>query len=246
MSYTSFTFNDYLSATFASTYDTPLTIVAWVRREASAWAETGLDILVMMGDDLTDVDNSIGLGTTNGAADSVCITAATTPAGQDISSNATFSDGTYDGVWVPIIGVWTNAAQRNVYVGDSSTTASDTTSIDEGSALDNIIVGRSLNGGLLFNGYVAEVAVFTSAWSTTLVNQVRTASGTGPAPNTIDPTNCIGYWPLAVDQATHSDESGNSGPNMTTAGSVAYSSAHPTIISSIPVFMHHRRMLGMS
>ena len=235
MSYGSFGSGAFLNATFASTHGLPFTIVAWVKRTPAQWADTTTDNIAVIGEDFVDQFLSVGIQAGAGAADRVqCISRDAAASG---AATEAFADTTYDDKWVPVIGVVTGIADRDVYIEVSANVGHDVTSRDPGSSLDSFIVGSRLDDTQFFAGLIAEVACFdTTALSTAAIDNLVDGSDaggfTGPAPNTVAPGDCIGYWSLDSDQASHADESGNGGPSLAENGSVAFNADHPTITSA--------------
>jgi hypothetical protein len=226
MSYDSFGDGDYLSGTFSSTYDTPITLVAWVKRTAAEWADTSADFIINFGDDFADRFDALGIGAGQ-AADTVIMTAASAST-QDIATLA-HTDGEYDDIWVPVIATFTASNDRDLYIEDTTNTQPDTTDRDEGSALDSFMVGSRLDNNQQFAGKIAEVAVFDKVLSADEINALQSMPQHGPPPNSVAPNDCIGYWSLSTDQSSHADESGNGGPALAESGTVAFNSDHPTI-----------------
>lgn len=248
MSYDTFSGSNYLETSvaaggtkFASTYGVPLTMVAWIRRTAAQWSAANTGYTLSMGEAEGDWNPSINHWTS--AADYTYITSRSTAPASAVSyyGHAAIS-GQVDDLWVPIVAVFNSTTDRDGYIISSSYTWNDTTSSDVGANLDTLRIGCIIQGTSAFDGEIAEVAIFSNAWTSTEVDQLQTAAETGPAPNTIDSANCIGYWSLNSSQSTHADESGNGGPTLGVVGSAAYNAAHPTITSastSIPIYAHH-------
>ncbi len=230
MSYGTFGAGDYLTGTYGANKAIPLTFVAWVKRTAAQWADTSTDYIVHLGDDFANRFDAIALRA-GGAADTIeCVTF--NPANSAAASHS-FTDGTYDDKWVVIVATVSATNNRDVYIEDSTNTQNNTNDKDPSAALDSLIVGSRLDNAQQFAGLIAEVAIFANGWGATEVNQLQTAPETGPPPNTIDSANCLGYWSLSTNQATHTDESGNGGPSLAENGTVAFNADHPIITRTI-------------
>ena len=248
MSYGSFSSTANLNGTFSTTYTVDLALVAWIKLTAAQWSDTAASgYIAHLSNDFIDRFNAVSISHNllAATADTVSVTAANAT-DQDIG-DLTFTAGAYDDKWVCVVGNFTTIADRDIYIEDSSTTVNDTTSRDSG-AMDSLKIGNRVdNASLFFDGLIAEVAVFDRVLTTGEIDALQTGDNTGPAPNTVAPANCIGYWSLDSDQATHADQSGNSGPSLAEVGTVAYNADHPTITSGIiPQVMHHRQQQGNS
>ena len=212
---------------FSSTFDVPLSLVCWVKCTAAQWANTSKDWCLYFGDDFTGNNNSIILAKSVGTADEVTISARTT---SDNNASETHPDGTYDDTWVMIAGVFTSDTLRDVYVEDAANTGQATGERIIGAVLDSIKIGGDADGGNNFAGLIAHPAIFDVALTTANIDDLQTAAETGIRPNTVDSANCIAYYPLTVDQSTHADQSGNSGPTLTVNNAV-FSSDNPIVPS---------------
>ncbi len=238
MSHTNFDNNRSLDATLAAAITAyPFTIVIWIKVAAGKWADVAADVICDFSDLIHDtgtIASIIRATKTNGTADSVRAALFNDSSTQDFDQHA-FTDSLYDLIWVPVAFVYRGASDRQVYIKDSAGTSGPDTS-----TLSGLTIGwRYLRfGGDITNGFssmngtqfVAEPAIFDSAWDDGMVDQLWTASETGPAPNTIDSANCLGYWSLLTDVgATIPDESGNGGPDLLEVGAVAWDADHPII-----------------
>ncbi len=229
MSYDNFdAIGDNLTGTYSGTEQLPLTIMAWVKKTGAQWGDTQFKFIMHFGDDFTDRFNSVAL-ITGGIADQVdCTTYDGSTFGSAVHNFTTDAD---DDIWVPVVGVITGIADRDVFIEDTSNTQNNTDSRDPGTAFDSIMVGTRLDDptNTYFEGKIAEVAIFDRVLSAEEINEFQTSVGGGPPPNSIAPESCVGYWPLAIDQTTHPDKSGNGGPNLAENGTVAFNADHPNI-----------------
>lgn len=150
-------------------------------------------------------------------------------ASQTATSDAAIETGSaaqWDGVWVPVVGVFTGDSDRDVYVELISQTGNDTGTQAVGTALDEIHIGRAPNGAGGNVDHIAEPAIWDKALSTAEI----TAYLNGNAAVGIANANLLGYWPLDVDNASQTDQSGNGGPTLTVANAT-FAADHPTITS---------------
>ena len=216
-----------------------LSIVMWVNCTAAQWASTSQQYGAWIANDATSSnDNSLRLTKTNGAADRVSATGRTS---SDGSASETFADTTWDALWVPVIGTFTNDSLRNVYIGSTTAIGTNTSTKAVGSALDTIRIGSAANGFSNFGGLIAEVAFYDKVLSDAEINSFRTGAETGPAPNTIATANCFAYYPLDTDSATQTNEGSDATGDLTVTNAV-YSADHPTITASssiAPIAHHH-------
>ena len=240
MSYDGFGAGKSLRATFGTAFNVPMTLVCWIRSTATGWDDT-LDHIIHLNDDTTDEADSYGIKRSS-SAETLWAPTVPTSGGGNSAVKAVGTTGEYDDVWVTLIATFASTTDRKLYIEDSTSpgTASDekvTVAVKE------VIIGNGWDSlqAALANSQIAEIAIFDKALGTSEIDALQTGSGTGPAPNTVASADCVAYWPLAVDQTTHTDQSGNGGPDLTENGAVTFNAAHPTITSgiSIPVAMHH-------
>lgn len=234
MSYGPFGTSDYLTTTFSGTRGTPISMVAWIKRTPAQWADTSSDFIVHFGDDFADIFNAVSLVVNAGTADT--IKAVQYSSNASSSASFTFTDGTYDDIWVPVVGVFIADDDKDVYIEDSSNFDHSNNEKITGNNIDSLTIGIRLPGGAnIFAGLIAEVALFNVELTTGEIDNLQTAAETGPAPNTVRLADCIGYWSLDTDQATHTDESGNGGPSVTETGNPTFDADHPTIGDSFVI-----------
>lgn len=222
-----------------------LSIVAWIKCTAAQWASTSQTYCAVIGEDLTTTyDNSQFLTKTNGAADRVTASSQTTTTQNAAHS---FTDGTYDSIWVCVTATFTSDTRRDVYIESTSNTASNTGTRAVGTALDTIRIGSSASGYSNFLGLIAEVAFYDKVLSASEINSLQTGAGTGPAPNTVATANCFAYYPMDYNNSTQTNEGSDATGDLTVTGAV-YSSDHPIITSSSSIaplaynhYMHSAR-----
>jgi len=233
---------DKITGTFTSSYDVPLTLAAWVKKTAAQWADASDNHIVMLSE-TTASNNSIKIRASL-AADNVVATQTSTTDG---SAQEAFADTTYDDVWVLVVGVFTADNDRDVYIETSANVGSSTADKPLTATLNTIAIGGGTHSDFAgFEGNIAEVCIWNMALGTADVDALQTAAQTGPAPNTIQSANVIGYWPLDADNATQLNEGSDAGGDLTVQSAAPYDADHPTITvaggSSIPV-LHHARQL---
>jgi hypothetical protein len=223
-------FGNNLSGTFGAGFNYPFSIVVWTKLTGAQWAETVDNYAVSLSDDTADLNNSAYVACCVGTADEMTAAARDTAGGVSLAEKAV-ADGTYDDTWVLVVGVYTSATSRAIYIETSASPGTSATSRTFSNSLDEIRIGTTATGANPYPGLVSHVAIFDVALTTQNVDDLQTAAQTGVPPCSVDATDCIGYWPLTVDQSTHADQSGNGGPTLT-VNSATYSSDAPTIISS--------------
>lgn len=228
MSYTGFG-SDYLQAAFGSTYGYPFSVAMWIKKSAAQWADGNADYLFCFGENFTD---DISYVRVYSGTDSVLM--AVSAGGSFNTTTLAFTDGDYDDTWVPVVITMASSTDRDIYIEDSTNTAGGSLArLLEN--LDSFRLGRLMTAIGGFEGKIAEVALFNKVLLSGEIDALQTSAETGPAPNTVASADCIAYWPLATDQATHTDQSGNSGPSMTEQNTPTFDSDHPTIISGANV-----------
>lgn len=258
MSY-EFSFNNYIYGTFSSPGVEPSTIalVAWVKLSASDWASTGTpQSIVYCMEARTSYNYHQGLNV-NMESTANRIGAWSNLAGSSIRAQYTYTDtGQYDDKWVPIIAnfdgdgsgdcTWRTATiQSTTYGSSPQTTSRDFTT----HVLNDILIGTRNSGNSPCKGKIAQVAVFNRKLTDAEINNLTDGTDgtgwTGPAPNTIASSACIGYWPLTSSETTFTDESGNGGPTLVKQNSPTFSSDNPSIssgasgsVSNIPLVDH--------
>lgn len=248
MSYTSFYQDDALDATFDSSgFTFPCSLVAWVKISATAWAHASNKLIMDVHDEVHDTgtyNNLVRLIKDN-AADSVrAVQFGDTSNPGSVSAldkvspyNPNWSDGDFDDIWIPVGAMFQSDQWRKVMIKNSTFSHllinEQVKTIDPDPIFRYLRVGGNIISGwntLDYGSKIAEVAVFDKVISNSEFDQLWISSETGKATNTIASSNCIGYWSLSSSQSTHSDESGNFGPDLVATGSVAFDSDHPTII----------------
>ena len=188
MSYTSFDNARSLDATLASAITAyPFTIVAWINVAADKWNDTAADVICDFSDLIHDtgtVASIIRCTKTDMTADTVRAALFNDSSLQDFDEH-TFTDGLYDATWIPVAFVYRGASDRQVYIKDSAGTSGPDTS-----TLSSLTIawrylrfgGDITNGFSTMNGtqFIAELAIFDTAWDDAMVDQLWTSSETGP------------------------------------------------------------------
>ncbi len=225
MSYDFNASNNTIDGTFAVDLAQPLSIVMWIKVNAAGWLETSQRFLVYLSQDIASVNNSVRLTRTNAATYRITASSRDT---SDNNAHLNFAATAYDDVWVAIVGTFNSDSLRRAYIENSSNTVGATGTKTPGSLLKALRIGASSGGFSNFQGFAGELAIFNKILTLSEIDLIQTGPETGVALNTIAPAECIGYWPLAVNQANHPDQSGNNGPTLTVNGA-PYSSDHPAI-----------------
>jgi hypothetical protein len=217
--------SDALTGTFTSTYADPVTLGIFYKGTHSGT----VDYALQFGNSASSIDQAYSIGTNSTVNQWIAISRTTA------NGTAIFTLST-DGVWVGLVGVFTNDSLRDVYIGSIGNTAQGTTTRAVSDVLQFISVGISLaaTGGIPAN--LAEVAIWNSALSAgDITNYLAGIAASG-----IAAANLIGYWPLSADVLTNegTDAGGDLTNNLTT-----FDSDHPVITSGIviPVFMNQYR-----
>jgi hypothetical protein len=237
MSYDSFGTAAYLQTAnnaFSSTYAYGWSVVAWVKRTGTNWSLNPYEFVAMFAANNTTQVDAAALMVNGAAPDRARVRCASlnTSTGQ---ADYDFTTDAYDDEWVVMVGTVTAADDRSVFIENSTNTTRENVTTRTLTALDTVSVGwNPQQTSAFFDGQIAEVAFFDKALSASEIDALQTATGAsagGPPPNTVASANCIAYWPLDSDQASHADQSGNGGPALAENGTVAYNADHPTITS---------------
>jgi hypothetical protein len=234
MSYKAFSSTKFLDATITAMTH-PLTVCIWVKKSATEWAASSDDIAGHLSDNFTDDNEAIEIYT---RADTFRASWKQGASAQ-ISSEHVFTDGDYDDVWVPLIVKYTSATSYIVYIENTSNAGALKTTSRNLTGLDSFRLGEYMSLSVPFEGKLGEVTVWDVALSDANINLINPTAGTGPAGNTIASANCVGYWPLVVDQSTHVDESGTANGSFVLTGAPTFDSDHPVITSSGNPWYHY-------
>jgi len=225
-SYLMNTSGEYLEGTFNSTYvvdgSNSITISAWVK--VTNWSGSQRGIVNFEEVSGTE-DPSVRIWSNNTDR----VSASSYDAGALSSANYDFSVDEYDGEWVLVVGVFTSATLRDIYIETSANTATNTVSrtLDAG---DVVRIGNHNQTNAPLQGYIAEVCMWDMALSTDDVDDMQTGFETGPSCSTFETGNLIGYWPLDEDGGAGIENAGtDSGGDLTENGTVTYETDHPTI-----------------
>jgi hypothetical protein len=214
--------DDRLDGTFTTDRSLPITIAAWVKKSDWPINDGGIAMLSDTGDD----DPAIYIQTET-AADSVTVTARS--AASDDWRRYAFTAEAYDGDWVVVVGIFTSATDRRICIEEWAKSATDPDSVDPGSTLNNIMIGNH-------NTSTADKALVQAD-----VDALQTATGAsagGPAPNTIQSGNVIGYWSLkSTDSNNGRDNQGSdaTGDLSVQGAPTSESDHHPIITGAVTI-----------
>lgn len=225
--FASYSFTDgEIAGHFGSTYSTPLTICAYIK---FADHPASNESAVNFGSSPSSATDSMYVGVSS-TADEYREESNDSSTVYDAAIYAA-STGEYDGVWLPIC-IVENSTDRDVYVESTSNHGTDGTNHTFNDVFDEISIGRRLDNNQSWTGLIAEVCVYNG----TMSGADMTSYMTGTACNSLSgAANVIGYYSLSTDNTgtgMDADESGNGGPTLTEAGTLAYSADHPTITGS--------------
>lgn len=218
MSYSFDGANDSLSGSFTSTYADPVTLACFVKLTTHPVA---VDTFVCLGNSASSFDDSYRIET--GSADDAWRATSRTTG----DSQAEITAFNRDGLWTPVVGVFTSSTLRDLYVAAIGNTAQNTTTRTVADVLQYLRVGEDLSGGRDFAGKLAEIAI----WNKALDSSEITAYLGGTAASGIGAANLIGYWPLSASNATQANLGTDAGGDLTVTNAT-YSADHPTISSS--------------
>ncbi len=236
MSYEFPTSSDFLDGVFNTTYDSEgMTLGIWLKLTAANWALTNQGYMMILHTTAGTTSDSIRLGHTKGLADTVAASSRD-GSGDNDARNGLQAD--HDDIWQLFFGTFTSDTLRESTAQDSGDQFSNASSRPVGAALDKIRVGSNPTGGTFCDGFLAEAAIWDKVLSDTEIDSVWISEGTGNSFAGIAPSNLIGYWPMLVDQSTHTNL-GTDTDGLLTVSNAVFSSEHPTIIaasSGLPSF----------
>lgn len=228
--------NDRLTGAFNSTYDVTATVdrftlCAWIKRSAAQWADGTDARIVVVGEDTVDQNDSLMLWSS---------TTVNQMRGSAIDSGALIRDdvlthtiNTLDDVWILWGVVFGSDILRELFqdgVGTGSPSTILVNMLPVGAAL---AIGNNPAGGFASgNCLVAEVGMWNIALSDAEMLSLFDSAETGIPMTDVQGGNCVGYWPLLVDQATHQNLGVDTGGLMTVESGMPFSSDHPTILSA--------------
>src|SRR5210317_1671602 len=242
MSYGGFTISNRLNGIFSSsTIDEPVTLVCWIKYTAANWANTTQNYIMALSKD-TSLEDMFAIGGNAGTADEVYLIANAGSAKlvEANTGNTSWQDGDYDDVWVPVVAVFASTTSSTIYIENSTLNNSSATVKDIAlGATPQIRIGAAPNNNAATPGQVAEVAIFNRALTPAEIDELQIRPGVGIPPWKVAPDNCVGYWSLKDDKASHApDYTVDEGtPNLTVVGSPTYSTDHPTILSGNDIFI---------
>jgi len=150
------------------------------------------------------------------------------------SGGATGAERTYttpanlEGIWFPIVSVFTSDTSRQVYVRERTETATSTVDRPVTQALRYLRVGGSLGTASLNTAYkTAEVLLWFGDFSA-LTDQQKDDILSGDY-SFFGGRSDYHRWKLDSDSTSHADFSGNGGPTISSVGTVSYDADQPTI-----------------
>jgi hypothetical protein len=206
--------NDQLEATLTSTYTDPVTLAAYVKFTVHPVAN---DAFLYFGNSASVVNDSYCIRT-NTTDDSWDATSRTTG-----DSSATVAGINKDGVWTPVVGVFTNNTLRDIYVGAIGNTAQNITSRAVADVLQFVAAGEDFAGGKDFAGRLAELAI----WKIALSAAEITSYLAGTVASSIAASDLIFYVPMDTNSLLNLGT--DAGGDMTASGNAAFDADHPTI-----------------
>jgi hypothetical protein len=134
----------------------------------------------------------------------------------------------YDGVWVPIVGVFTSSTAYQVFVGAVANAGNIQTNSNSRTNLDSFIIGARPDDTQPFTGKIAEVAL----WKSVLTSQQITDYMAGNVATGIDATNLHCYYPLNTNRDTETTilNEGTAATGTLDIANAVYAADHPTMI----------------
>lgn len=212
---------DELRATLAAMHGTPLTVALYLKVAAHPDA---FDFALALNNDGSTATFPSAALTFTTTEDQYQARARDSSTGST-SAIHTATAGTFDGVWMGWVGVYTSSTDRDIYIDSVSNTGNDTTNVDMGSALQQLTLCIAPvdppSAGT--DGKIAEVAIWSSALSTADITDYldnRMAA------------NCLTVTPDAyysLSTSSLADESGNGNTTLTNTGTTFDGADHPAI-----------------
>ena len=184
------------SSSFATVY--PFSLEAWFRNSLDGGSSLG--VIVGLFDKGSNYEYAaLEMKMNDGK---VALLIRNTGAEDKKSSTATFNDG----LWHHIVGVFTDATNRELFV-DGTSVATDTSSITMSAGIDRFSVGRLARSSPV-SYFLGDIAT-PRAWSIGLSQQNITDLGNG-VPTASIGTPLVEYLPKNIGDLTWSDTSGSS------------------------------------
>lgn len=218
MSYSFDGASDRLTGSFTSTYSGAVTLAAFIKVVGHPLAS---DCVSNFGNSSSTVNDSHYIGTATTANDDEWTARSVNSGGTGGPAIVTLN---IDGVWAGLVGVFTSATSRDLYVQALANTDNDATNITVGSALQHMKIGSNLANNLAFTGNIAECAV----WNAALTSQQITDYMSGIAASAIASASLIGYWPMSASNATQANEGLDAGGDLSVTGAT-FDADHPVI-----------------
>jgi hypothetical protein len=213
--------NENLTGTLTTDRALPLTLFAYVKYANHPEA---INSLAQFGTPASNQNGSVALKT-RPEADRYTAQQRT-PAGNVVGANVDAAAGAGDGVWFPLVGVFTSTTLRDIYAGAIETTAQETTSNDPGTAISVMRLCENLAG--------AEDSTTLLIAEVGIVDEAATAGEIEAFLDGADPTTIwsvaaelIGYWPLDMNNSTQANEGSDAGGDLTVSGAT-FNADHPT------------------
>ena len=208
--------NDYASyaGSLGSAGAHPLTIALWLSRINLSGAKCVAQIGVGGGVDTESVSirtNATGNVIARAHDASVISDAVTTVTALDTD-------------WHHYAGVYSATNSRTAYL-DGTASTTNTGNRTFSNSFDELIIGNSFLSNTDFNGYIAHVAIWTSALSGTDVASLAA----GANPQAIDASNLFAYYPMTSSGSPGEDIVGSY--DLTLYNQAAYDSNNPTVDS---------------
>ncbi len=234
MSYSFDGANDRLTGTFTSTYAQPVSIALWMKVTTHPVAG---QVLGQFGNSNSSNNDSVSVRT--GGTDDQYVGRSTDSAG--IETSAARVQTGFDGIWVPIVGVFTSDTDRKIYVNSSANVDPNGVSRVVAGVLQFVKFGEALSGALDYAGLIAEPAIWRKSLNTTEIDSYCAGNTAGA----IGASDLIGYWRLN-ENGVLTNEGIDSGGDLTATGAV-FDADHPTITGfAVPSLIVNRSNIRFS
>lgn len=219
MSYSFDGANDFLSGSFTTAINEPLTIALWFKVTTHPVATRQL---IQFGVNSGTQPESYGIKTV-GVDDRWAGEARDTA---DAVSQS-LVDVNRDTLWTPALYIVTSETDRVLNLNGTDSSVSTTSRVV--GACVNIRVGEALNATNDFAGLIAELAI----WDTALDVTQRASVVAGNSAALIAESNLRGYWPLSSSNATQSNEGLDATGDLSVTGAT-FDADHPSITMATP------------
>jgi hypothetical protein len=219
MSYSFDGANDTMTGTFTSTYNAyPCTLAVFLKITVHPLAS---DNFLSFGNSSSSNNDSHKLQTAS-VDDRFWATSV------DTTGSEAVVDLNVDAVWAGLVGKFTSATRRDIYIQALANTGSDTTSKVLANVMQFIRAGEGFTAAQDLTGKLAEMAI----WDVALSDADITSYLGGTSASIIDAANLIGYWPLSASNATQANEGVDAGGDLTVTGAV-FDADHPSGLAPI-------------